>query len=308
MNNKVLAILRGGWVLLRFIAVIFSSVATIISSLLPLFLFTSIPTGQLFWLFIFLAISAFAIHGVLTHAFNDYTDYRSGTDNYSPGILSGGSRVIQKGMFSLQTIRLLGIWFSVVLIILAILLLFFAQYKLTILLLIGIWGAASYSLPPFRFSYRPFLGEWFSLFPAILSLGIAGPWIILGTIPLWAYQNAVINALFCLAWVMVHHIPDLEADKRAIPKKRTTVVWFVDMFGLNYARFPALFYLLAVGLCTFWLGLERIWAAGVLFTITIFALVLVMKINVEDHQQVTIYEKALLFLAMITAICLGVFI
>lgn len=308
MANQVLTILRGGSVLLRSIAVISSSVATIISTTLPLFLYTSIPTGYLFSLFIMLTIGAFIIHGVLTHAFNDYADYHSGTDDYSPAILSGGSRVIQKGMIPLHTLGQLGKWLAIVLLIIAVLFAIFAQYELTILLLIGVWAAASYSLPPLRLSYRPFLGEWLSLFPAILFLGFAGPWIILGSIPLWAMQNAVINAFFCLAWVMVHHIPDLEADKQAVPMKRTSVVWFTNKFGLYSARIPALLYLLAAGLCALWIGTDRIWATISLVITIVIAVFFVMKVNVADHQQVTFCEKILLLLAMITAVSLGIFI
>lgn len=308
MANQVLTILRGGSVLLRSIAVISSSVATIISTTLPLFLYTSIPTGYLFSLFIMLTIGAFIIHGVLTHAFNDYADYHSGTDDYSPAILSGGSRVIQKGMIPLHTLGQLGKWLAIVLLIIAVLFAIFAQYELTILLLIGVWAAASYSLPPLRLSYRPFLGEWLSLFPAILFLGFAGPWIILGSIPLWAMQNAVINAFFCLAWVMVHHIPDLEADKQAVPMKRTSVVWFTNKFGLYSARIPALLYLLAAGLCALWIGTDRIWATISLVITIVIAVFFVMKVNVADHQQVTFCEKVLLLLAMITAVSLGIFI
>ncbi|MBM7601257.1 1,4-dihydroxy-2-naphthoate octaprenyltransferase [Virgibacillus halotolerans] len=308
MANQVLTILRGGSVLLRSIAVISSSIATIISTTLPLFLYTSIPTGYLFSLFIMLTIGAFIIHGVLTHAFNDYADYHSGTDDYSPAILSGGSRVIQKGMIPLHTLGQLGKWLAIVLLIIAVLFAIFAQYELTILLLIGVWAAASYSLPPLRLSYRPFLGEWLSLFPAILFLGFSGPWIILGSIPLWAMQNAVINAFFCLAWVMVHHIPDLEADKQAVPMKRTSVVWFTNKFGLYSARIPALLYLLAAGLCALWIGTDRIWATISLVITIVIAVFFVMKVNVADHQQVTFCEKILLLLAMITAVSLGIFI
>jgi len=308
LANQILLILHGGWTLLRSIAVIFSSVATIISGLLPFFLYTTASTGYLFALFTFLTIGAFTIHGVLTHALNDYIDFRSGTDEFSPAILSGGSRVVQKGMISIHTLRLLAKWLTISLLIIAMLLVVFDQYKLAILFLIGIWAAASYSLPPLRLSYRPFLGEWLSLFPAILFLGLAGPWIMLDSIPLWAMQNAVINALLCLAWVMVHHIPDMEADKRAVPKKRTSIVWFVDKFGFDYARFPAMLYLFTAGLCVFWLGFDRLWAAlFLLFTISI-AVCFVLKMNLEDHQQVTICEKVLLYLAMITAVSLGVFI
>lgn len=308
LSNQVYAIFRGGWVLLRSIAVISSSVATIISSLLPLFLYSSISSDRLWLLFVFLTIAAFAIHGVLTHAFNDYTDHCSGTDSFSPAILSGGSRVIQNGMFSLHAVRKLAFTFTFILLILALVLAIFAQYKLVILLLIGIWSAVSYSVSPLHLSYRPFLGEWASLFPAIFSLGLAGPWLMLNTIPLWAIQNSLINALFCMAWVMVHHIPDLQADRRALPKKQTSVVWFVERFGLYYARFPALLYFFAAALCMLWLGFDRIWAAGFLLIMLTIAIILVLKMDVTNHEQVSNYEKILLFLAMLTAVGLGILV
>src|SRR5690625_450625 len=137
---------------------------------------------------IFLSVGALMIHGLLTHLFNDYTDFKTGTDAHSPAILSGGSRVIQKGLISPKTILKLGIWISVGLLSIAIFMLLINRYELTILILMGLWGATSYSLPPFLLSYRPFLGEWLSLFPSIFFIGLAGPWLILDTVPLWAIQ------------------------------------------------------------------------------------------------------------------------
>ncbi|MCE7792856.1 prenyltransferase [Salipaludibacillus sp. CUR1] len=308
MSNKVMSIFHKGWKLLRAMAVISSSAATIVSAMLPLFLYYPVSTGYAVSLFIILNLAAFTMHGVLTHAFNDYTDYRSGTDQYSPAMLSGGSRVIQEEMISHLTLLLIGKWLSIILVGLAGILAVFGLFEMAVLLLIGVWAAVSYSLPPLRFSYRPFLGEWLSLFPSILFVGFAGAWIALDHIPVWAMQNALINALFCLAWVMVHHIPDLEADHRAVPAKRTSVVWFTYTFGLYYARFPALLYLIMTGLCAFWLGFDRLWAAGGVVVFVSIAVFLVLKMNVTDHEQVTSYEKIMLILAMITAVWLGVFI
>src|SRR5699024_9090197 len=101
---------------------------------------------------------------------------------------------------------------------------------------------------------------WFSLFPSIFFLGIAGPWIMFQTIPLWAFQHAIINALICMSWVMVHHIPDIKADQRAVPQKRTSVVWFVEKFGVKFAHFPALIYLSMAGVFALTLGIDRLLA------------------------------------------------
>src|SRR5699024_5119457 len=133
-----------------------------------------------------------------------------------------------------------GKWVAAGLLVMAVVVAMLGYIEITILIFVGVWAAISYSLPPINLSYRPLLGEWLSLFPAMFFLGIAVPWLLLGDTPIWAYQNAVINALVCMGWVMVHHIPDVEADMQAVPKKKTSVVWFVERFGIESARIPAL--------------------------------------------------------------------
>ncbi|GGF30126.1 hypothetical protein GCM10010954_31580 [Halobacillus andaensis] len=308
LTNQTLTSLKGGWLLLRSIAVISSSIATIVSTVLPLYLYTSISSQELYPLFFLLILGAFIIHGVLTHLLNDYVDHRSGTDQYSPAILSGGSRVIQTGYISPENLWRTGKSLLLLLILVVLTFLFFGYYKLAILLSIGIWGAVSYSLPPLQFSYRPFIGEWLSTFPSVLFLGLAGAWLTLDSLPEWVWQNAALNALFCIAWVMVHHIPDRDADRQATPMKRTSVVWSIEKFGLAFSRLPALLYFGLTGACAVWLGLERIEAAVGLLVLTGAAIILVLKMEVQDDEQVSSYEKIILILAMINAVWLGIFI
>ncbi|MEC5425761.1 prenyltransferase [Virgibacillus sp. C22-A2] len=308
MNQSFLAPIKNSWILLRSIAVTSSSVTTIVSTVLPLFLYYSVANDKLLFIFLLLFFGAFLIHGVLTHMLNDYVDYQSGTDQNSPAILSGGSRVIQTGIISASTLWLLGKWLIFSLSVIVIGLLVFGYYKVALLLAIGIWGAISYSLPPLRLSYRPFIGEWLSMFPSVFVLGLAGAWLTLDTIPEWALQNAIINALFCLAWVMVHHIPDREADRMAEPIKRTSVVWAMEKFGPAFSRLPALLYFAMTGLCAVWLGTDRIWAMIGTLAVAGSALFLVLKMQIEDHDQVTAYEKIILILAMINGVWLGIFI
>jgi len=308
MVQQALTLFRHVYQLSRSIAVVSSSIAAILSSLLPLRLYTSISTSMLIFFFFFLCLAAFTIHGVLTHAFNDYTDSLSGTDQHSPGILSGGSRLIQTKNLSPFMMWRIATLTTIALLFLAIILFIAAQYKLAALLLIGIWAAVSYSLAPLRLSYRPFLGDWLSLFPAMFFLGIAGPWLLLDPLPEWAVQNATINALVCMGWVMVHHIPDIEADQQAAPVKRTSVVWFVDQFGLTFARAPAFLYFLLTGLCTFWLGSSRLEAAISLSVLSVLAIYIVIKIDATDYQQTSLCEKTLMLIAILIAVCLGVFV
>lgn len=307
MQNQLINLFKTGWTLLRVIAVVSSSVVTILSSLLPLYFHTSLSNGRLIFMFIFLSVAAVIVHGGLTHLFNDYADHLSGTDDVSPAVLSGGSRVIQNKLISPTQVLMLGKWISIILLVIALIMAILNRFELTILILVGVWAAYSYSLPPLRLSYRPFLGELFSLFPAIFFLGLAGPWILLETIPLWAYQNAVINALVCMGWVMVHHIPDIEADKNATPIKITSVVWSVDKFGLSFARFPALLYYGLAFVYSILLLQDRFWTGIIVIALLFIGILLISSVQANKVQQVTQIEKKLLLLAIIIAITLGIF-
>src|SRR5699024_6773628 len=108
MNQTFLAPLKNSWILLRSIAVISSSITTIVSTMLPIFLYYSVSNIRLLLIFLLLVFGAFLIHGVLTHVLNDCVDHTSGTDQNSPAILSGGSRVIQTGVISASSLWLLG--------------------------------------------------------------------------------------------------------------------------------------------------------------------------------------------------------
>ncbi|MRH41366.1 prenyltransferase [Aquibacillus halophilus] len=307
MTNLSFSI-KGGWLLLRSIAVISSSVTTIVSTVLPIYLYYSIPTEALIPTFLLLLFAAFLIHGVLTHVLNDYFDDKSGTDHHSPAILSGGSRVIQMGFISASSLWRFGKILIFLLGMTVIGLVIFDFNKIAILLIIGLWGSISYSLPPLRLSYRPFVGEWLATFPSVLALGLAGAWLTLDSIPQWALQNAIINALFCIAWVMVHHIPDRDADKEATPSKITSVVWASEKFGPFFSRLPALLYFFLTGICAFWLGFDRTIAMVGLIILVGAAIFLVIKMQVSDPNHVSAYEKIILILAMINGVWLGIFI
>lgn len=299
---------KGIGMLLRLAAVVFSSVAAIISTVLPLLWNPQLSALTVMTVASVLFFGAILIHGMLTHTLNDLADYQSGTDQHSPGMLSGGSRVLQTGTMSVSMLTQLGIWLTIFLFLMAVLFAFIGYIEFAILTLTGIWGAASYSLKPLQFAYYPFVGEWFSLFPTMLMIGIAAPWILLEQIPIWAWQNALINAIWCMAWVMVHHIPDRFADRKATPLKRTSVVWAEDVFGIKGAKFPAMLYFILIGLLLLWTAFTRPAGAIGAGIILGYAFCLVIKMDMSDVEKVTNDEKKLLILAFATAVWLGIFV
>ncbi|WP_148417176.1 prenyltransferase [Oceanobacillus jeddahense] len=294
--------------LLRLVAVVFSSVAAILSTVLPLLFYTDLSAGAVMAVASVLLIGAVCIHGMLTHTLNDIADFQSGTDQYSPGILSGGSKVLQTGAMSVGMLKQLGIWMTVTLLVIAIVFAFLGLTEFAVLTVVGIWGAVSYSLKPFQFAYYPFVGEWLSLFPTMLILGIAAPWILLGQVPVWTWQNALINAIWCMAWVMVHHIPDRHADRKAVPLKQTSVVWGENIFGARGAKLPAMLYFILIGLLLLWTAVTRPVGAIGAGILLVYAIYLVIKMDIDDVESVTNDEKKLLILAFATAVWLGIFV
>ncbi|WP_228409453.1 UbiA prenyltransferase family protein [Radiobacillus deserti] len=107
-GSSFVAHMKAGWILLRMVAVVASSFTTIISTVLPLYLYYSIPANTLYSILGLLLFAAFIVHGLLTHLLNDWADHRSGTDLHSPGILSGGSGVIQSGLLDEESLWQLG--------------------------------------------------------------------------------------------------------------------------------------------------------------------------------------------------------
>src|SRR5699024_327226 len=142
--------LKGMGMLLRVVAVVTSSVATAVSTWLPLLIHYEFSAVRLLLLLVLLISGAFLIHGALPHIFNDTAVFESGPDEHSPALLSGGSRVSQTGVMSVGQLRKIGSILTMSLVILSVLLAVVGQMELAILIVVGIWGAASYSLRPFR--------------------------------------------------------------------------------------------------------------------------------------------------------------
>src|SRR5699024_10476794 len=144
-------------------------------------------------------------------------------------------------------------------------------------------------------------------FSAFFFLGLADPWIALDTIPLWAYQKALVKAFVCMGGGMVQHIPDIKSDQIDTPIKRTSVVWFVEKFGIQISRCPPLLYYVLAFFCSILLLPDRFWTGFIVLSLLLIAMYCVYKIQPKNVQQVTNIEKTLLLLAVVIAITLGIF-
>jgi 1,4-dihydroxy-2-naphthoate polyprenyltransferase len=175
-------------------------------------------------MFVLALLGAIALH-VSANTFNDYFDWRSGTDKINNAYFmpfSGGSRSIELGLISEK--RLLWVaWIALALASLAGLPFLFVRGP--VLLLFGLAGAFSayyYTAPPLRLAARKGLGE--------LLVGLNfGPLMVAGTVFALTGNLSWLDffiglpiGLFTTAILWINQFPDLEAD--ALTGKTNLVV------------------------------------------------------------------------------------
>ncbi len=173
------------------------------------------------WRLYFIAVVAGLLgQGYTTHAINEIRDWTSGTDQHG----LGGSKVIREGLLSIRDLWAV-FWIS---------LLGVVVFAVWCARLSGPWAYAYmgvalaagilYSLPPFQFAYRPYLGEWLGAAPGILAC-VCGAYYVQtlqhGGVALLVGAGF---ALQCMAIMLMFHTMDYEADRQALPVKRTTIV------------------------------------------------------------------------------------
>lgn len=216
----------------------------------------SIAARQIQWsnldfgAFLLVVVSGVVCHGLLSHSANDLVDWSSGTDQTSPGLFSGGSRVVADGYLTVENLSA-GIYTAALGGCILMIVLFTRLGSSAFIAgVIGISAAAFYSLPPLRLSYRPFLGEWFAACLALVtcawvttlaaSRGLAAPHRE------WALIIATATTL--ISHLMFHHLSDIEADLKARPRKLTTPA-FAVLRGRDPRMVAVIYWAGTAGLC-----------------------------------------------------------
>lgn len=163
------------------------------------------------------------IHGVLSHAFNDREDWLSGTDQLSPGILSGGSGVVPSSLYTLEELSLIGKTALLAACIIAIYFVWQVGPSILILLALGIWSSIAYSCAPLRLAYHPLAGEWLCGFPSVYACAVGTFYVLTHEVNGMIHMAGAIHALLAIGLLMHHHISDISSDLQSTPRKLTTV-------------------------------------------------------------------------------------
>lgn len=156
-----------------------------------------------------------------THAANEIVDWLSGTDAQG----YGGSKVIREGLLSVKDLKVILLASMSAVILLAFVVVVTIDVRMLWFGVIGILASLSYSLPPFKLGYRPFLGEWVGGFVGVLMAVTGSYYIQAFTLsPLVALAGVALG-MSDIAIMELFHTVDYQADKSATPQKRTTIVF-----------------------------------------------------------------------------------
>ncbi len=233
-------------------------------------------------LFLLALFAGIALH-VAANTFNDYFDWKSGTDQVNNDYFlpySGGSRSIELGLISEKALFRVA---TVSLAIASLLGLILAYRSGPGILLFGVIGAVSayfYTAPPLRLAARKGLGE--------LLIGLNfGPLATAGTV--YAMTGSVSAADFLVgipigilttAILWINQFPDEDSDRE------TGKVNLVVILGKKRARWGYLLLLaVAFGLILYWLAAGLLPASALLIIASIPLAVYAGRIAVREYDQ-----------------------
>lgn len=298
MRSKI----KGYFMLFRILPVmVWSFTGTIVGTALAAF-----AGYEINWLAFLLVLTTSAlIQGYPTHIINEIYDWQSGTDSHElHHHKSGGSKVLQA---RLLTIRDLWQVFFVSHFILVILLgacIWLINLKVVYAFIIpGYLSGLLYSLPPFRFAYRPFLGEWLGGFAGIFLLVLGSFYAQSLTINLLSTLVALGMGLSYIGIMTFFHYLDFEHDQLATPIKKTTVV----SLGLKGSRrYAYLCLLCSIGVFLYYIFTFGIQGAPLLF-LALAVLISHNRTNLESDLSIIKWGKTITFSTLLAGIVFAAF-
>jgi 1,4-dihydroxy-2-naphthoate octaprenyltransferase len=197
--------------------------------------------------------TATLVQGFETHAVNEIYDWRSGTDRADvPRVLSGGSKVLNRGLLTIRELWVVFAVSSAFVFLLTAYLVLARSWLVIAFVLPGYVSGLVYTMPPIRTAYRPFAGEVSGGFLGVMLCVLGGYYVQTLTISAAAVVASMAYACVCVAMLMMHHYLDVEADLAAQPPKRTTIAFLGRRSGKIYTESYAVAALVGFAVLAAW--------------------------------------------------------
>jgi 1,4-dihydroxy-2-naphthoate octaprenyltransferase len=260
-----------------------------------------------FAVFAFVLLIAAVVQGYPAHIVNEIYDWQSGADRPAVAFsavdskqktVSGGSKVIAAGLLTIADLWRLFYLTTGIVATLAVFVAIFGSWRLLLFFVPGFFLCLFYSMPPFRFAYRPFLGEFLGGFAGIVLLVSGGYYAQSGTLP----ATAVILALslgFTYAAIMVFfHYTDYKTDRFANPPKHTTVVFL----GLAGSRIYACLCAGAGALMMLYLAAQHHAIYAVLVLQSLMILYCHWRVQPDEGKSIVHWGKMMTYFILLTGL------
>lgn len=232
--------LKGYFMLFRILPVmVWSFTGTLVGTALAV-----MDIHEIKWMpFLLVLMISSLVQGYPTHIINEIFDWKSGADSRElREKKSGGSKVMQAKLLKMKDLWAVFVVSHLVLVLLITACKVVINSKIIYYFIIpGYLSGLFYSLPPFRFSYRPFLGEWLGGFAGIFLLVLGSYYAQTLAINLFSILIAFALGLIYIAIMTFFHYLDFENDRLATPVKNTTVVYLGVERSRKYAYLCLLF-------------------------------------------------------------------
>lgn len=214
---------KAWFMIFRILAVIVWAVLTVMMSAAVAYM----DTGRIDWINFFLTLGiASLVQGFPAHIVNEIYDWRSGADRFKKlGVKSGGGKVIKSGLADISQLWTMFIVTTFLSFVLMIVLSYRTGVESFAFFFVGYFVCIFYTMPPFRWAYRPFAGEWLGGFSGIL-LNMVGTYFVQTGFVQWNIAAfAAVTGLIYIGIMMLFHYLDYDSDAQAVPKKNTTIVY-----------------------------------------------------------------------------------
>jgi len=224
--------------------------------------------GTMNWIYASMALVSIVMLNAGANMLNDYFDHLSGNDwlNFNPTKFGGGSRYIQDGIVTPETMRTAGLAATICGISVGLVIVILTQSIFILMLgIAGVIGGFFWTAPPVKLCYR-FPGEphIFMMFGILPTFGAY--YLQTGRLSLTPLIAAVTIGIHIAIVALINSIPDREAD--AAVDKKTFIVRFGLSSGLSlYRMCISTAYVLSLLTVFMANGSAKAAAAGHLFTL-----------------------------------------
>ncbi|MGE5654541.1 MAG: prenyltransferase [Bacillota bacterium] len=242
--------------------------------------------------------------GVVAHSTNELIDWKSGTDRYSDGILSGGAKVLRRGVLTQCELELYSWLGGIAAFGVALALGRRVGGWVWLVYIVGCWASLGYSLPPLRLAYRPLAGEWLAAWPATWTCVYAGGLILGAPRTSSLALAASVHATMSVSWLMQHHLADIPADLAAVPQKQTTVAWASMYIGRVNCRYIVAGYFLLTA-CLALLLCNSLWITVLPAVLAVLGAVAALATDPQSVASITTWQRVMIGLSLVDALVLG---